>query len=112
MGGGDARASCYRVGGGAGQPGDGGERAAAVVRYNGGGGSCFRRGSAGAVVGSDEGGGSSGHFGSGRGEHREAARVHACEAVVAASTVRPGEEDDQAGLACRRERVGRAGWAG
>jgi hypothetical protein len=51
-------------------------------------------------------------FGSGRGEHQEAARVHACEAVVAASTVRPGEEDDQVGLTCRRERVGRAGWAG
>jgi hypothetical protein len=46
------------------------------------------------------------------GGHREAARVRAREAMVAASAVRPGEEDDWAGPTCQRERAGRAGWAG
>jgi hypothetical protein len=36
VGGGDAKALFYRVGGGAGQLGDRGERAAAVVRHDGG----------------------------------------------------------------------------
>jgi hypothetical protein len=36
----------------------------------------------------------------------EVARTRACEA---ASAVWPGEEDDRAGPACRRETVGRAG---
>jgi hypothetical protein len=35
MGGADARATFYRVGGGAGRPGVGEERAATVVRHNG-----------------------------------------------------------------------------
>jgi hypothetical protein len=38
--------------------------------------------------------------------------ARACEAAVAASVVRPVEEDDRAGPTCRRERAGRAGWAG
>jgi hypothetical protein len=54
--GGDAGAPFYRVGGGAGRPGDRGEHAAVVVHHDGGGGDRFGRGSAG-VVGSDEGGG-------------------------------------------------------
>jgi hypothetical protein len=60
VGGGDVGVPFYRVGGGAGWPGDGGELA--VVRHDGGGGGRFGRGSGGAVVGSDEGGGCSGHF--------------------------------------------------
>jgi hypothetical protein len=42
------------------------------------------------------------------GGHREAMRVHKCEVVVvvAASAVRLGEEDDQAGPTCRHERAG------
>jgi hypothetical protein len=54
--GGDAGAPFYRVGGGAGRPGDGGERVVVMVHYNGGGSGRFGRGSTGAV-GSDEGGG-------------------------------------------------------
>jgi hypothetical protein len=57
VGGADARAPFYRVGGGAGRPGIGGEWVAAVVHHNGGGGGRFGRGSARVVVGSDEGGG-------------------------------------------------------
>jgi hypothetical protein len=38
--------------------------------------------------------------------------VRAREAMVAASAVRPGEEDDWAGPTCQRERAGRAGWVG
>jgi hypothetical protein len=53
--GGDAGAPFYRVGGGAGRPGDGGERVVVMVHYNGGGSGRFGRGSTGAV-GSDEGG--------------------------------------------------------
>jgi hypothetical protein len=52
--GGDAGVTFYRVGGGAGRPGDGGEWAAVVGRHDGGGGGRFDRGSPG-VVGSDEG---------------------------------------------------------
>jgi hypothetical protein len=36
-------------------------------------------------------------------------RAHAHEAVVVVSVVRPGEEDDRARPACRRERAGPAG---
>jgi hypothetical protein len=57
VGGGDAGAPFYRVGGGAGRPSDGREHAIAVVHHDVGGGGHFRRGSAGAVVGCDEGGG-------------------------------------------------------
>jgi hypothetical protein len=56
VGGGDAGAPFYRVGGGMGWSGDRGEWPAVVVRHDGGGGGCFGRGSAGTVVGSDEGG--------------------------------------------------------
>jgi hypothetical protein len=56
MGGWDARAPFYTIGGGAGWLGSGGEWAAAVVCHNGGGGGHFGRGSAEVVVGSDEGG--------------------------------------------------------
>jgi hypothetical protein len=56
VGGGNAGAQFYRVGGGAGWPSDVGKWAAAVVRHDCGGGSYFGRGSA-RVVGSDEGGG-------------------------------------------------------
>jgi hypothetical protein len=56
VGGGDAEASFYRVGRGAGRPSDRGERAAAVVHRHGGGGGRFERGLNGVVVGSDEGG--------------------------------------------------------
>jgi hypothetical protein len=76
VGGGDAGVPFYRVGGGAGRPGDGGERAAVVVRHDGGGGGRFRRGSAGAVVGSDE-GGCSVRFRSRRGASGGGARMHA-----------------------------------
>jgi hypothetical protein len=55
VGGGDAGAPFYNVGGGAGRPGVGGERVAAVVRHSGGG-NHFGRGSTRVVVGSDEGG--------------------------------------------------------
>jgi hypothetical protein len=58
-GGGDAEASFYRVGRGAGRPGDRGERTAAVVHRHGGGGGRFERGLNGVVVESDEGGCSS-----------------------------------------------------
>jgi hypothetical protein len=75
VGGGDARAPFYRVGGGAGQPGDEGEWAAMVVHHDGGGGDRFGRGSAGAVVGSDE-GGCSGRFGSKRGAPVGGTHVH------------------------------------
>jgi hypothetical protein len=56
VGGWDARAPFYTVGGGTGWLGSGGEWAAAVVCHNGGGGDHFGRGSAEVVVGSDEGG--------------------------------------------------------
>jgi hypothetical protein len=56
VGGGDAGAPFYRVGGGAGPPGIGGERSVVVLHHNGGGGGRFGRGSVGVVAGSDEGG--------------------------------------------------------
>jgi hypothetical protein len=46
-----------------------------------------------------------------KGGRREVVRAHAREAAMAAA-VRTGEEDDQAGPTCQRERAGRAGWAG
>jgi hypothetical protein len=83
--GGDAGVTFYRVGGGAGRPGDGGEWAVVVGRHDGGGGDRFDRGSPG-VVGSDE--GCPGHFGSGRGGFRRMrARTH--KVVVVASAVLP-----------------------
>jgi hypothetical protein len=54
VGGGDAGAPFYNLGGGAGRPSVGGEWVAAVVRHNGGG-NHFGRGSTRVVVGSDEG---------------------------------------------------------
>jgi hypothetical protein len=69
--------------------GERGGWATAVVCHDGGGCGRFRRGSARAVVGSDEGA-------SGGGTH-----THTHEATVVASAVRPREEDDQAGPACR-----------
>jgi hypothetical protein len=106
VGGGDAEAPFYRVGGGAGWPGDRGEQVAVGVHHNGGGGGRFGRGSVGAVVGMMRGvlrpfweqKGGAGRW-----------RAHAREAMVAASVIRPGEEDDQAGPVCQRERAGRAG---
>jgi hypothetical protein len=106
VGGGDVGVPFYRVGGGAGRPGDGGEHVAVVVCHDGGGGGRFGRGSFGVVVGIDEGGGCSDRF---RSEGRRA-RSH--EAAVAASAVQPREEDDRVRPTCRRERVTRAGWAG
>jgi hypothetical protein len=66
VGGEDVGTPFYRVGAGAGQPGDGGEWAVAMVRHDGGGGGRLRRGSTRAMVGSDEGGCFS-HFRSERG---------------------------------------------
>jgi hypothetical protein len=50
------------------------------------------------VVGTNEGGALA--VSGVEGGHQEAARMRACEAAVAASAVRPGEEDDRAGPAC------------
>jgi hypothetical protein len=109
VGGEDAGTPFYRVGAGAGQPGDGGEWAVAMVRHDGGGGGRLRRGSTRAMVGSDEGAASaiSGVKGG-----REAARACTREAAMAAAAIRPGEEVDWAGPTCRRERAGWAGWPG
>jgi hypothetical protein len=98
VGGGDAGALFYRVGGGVGRPDDGGEWVAVVVHHDGHGGGCFRRGSAGAVV--MRGGGCSSRFRSGRWVPGRW-RAHAHEAVVVASAIRLGEEDDRAGPACQ-----------
>jgi hypothetical protein len=68
------------------------------VHKDGGGGGYFGRGSARVVVGSDE-GGALAILGA-KGGRREAARMRA------------HEEDDRAGPACRRERAGRAVFAG
>jgi hypothetical protein len=89
VGGGDVGALFYRVGGGAGQLGDGGERAAAVVRHDGDGGGHFGRGSTGVVVWSDEGGGAPTILGV------------VGEALGGGTRVRLREEDDRAGPACR-----------
>jgi hypothetical protein len=51
VGGEDAEAPFYRVGGGTGWPGYGGEWAVVVVHHDGGGGGRFGRGSAGVVAG-------------------------------------------------------------
>jgi hypothetical protein len=74
VGGVDARAPFYRVGGGAGRPGVG-EEWVAVVRHNGDEGGCFGRGSVGVVLGSDEGWGVLWPLRE-RKRHREAARAH------------------------------------
>jgi hypothetical protein len=89
VGGWDAEAPFYRVGGGAGRSGDEGEWAAAVVRHDGGGGNHFRRGSARAVMGSEEGG---------------ARRQHACTDVRRRWRRRPfgpGRKTTGRGPACR-----------
>jgi hypothetical protein len=103
IGGGDAGAPFYMVGGGAWQPGNGGQLAVSVVCHDGCGGGCFERGSTRAVVGSDE-GGCFGHFTSERG-CQEVVRVLTREAAVVA--VWPREKDDRAG-----PHVGERVWGG
>jgi hypothetical protein len=55
--------------------------------------------SGGEVVGSDEGGALA--ISGAEGGGREAARACTCEAVVAASAIHPGVEDDSTGPACQ-----------
>jgi hypothetical protein len=82
---------------------------AAMVCHDALGGGRFGRGSVDKVVGGDEGGGALAISGAEGGGRWEAAHMHAHEEAVAVEAVWPGEEDDQVGPTCWRERVGRAG---